>query len=81
MNCNHEVVILPEFLTFRRIISPVLLQFIFWPTVIIGIYYNNWLIVEAGYHMHWWTLISGIMLLRLAFECLFVYTFLRRTDY
>lgn len=76
---NTDVAMIPEFLSFRRLIAPDLLQFIFWPAVIIGIYYNTWLIVLDGYNIEWWSLVSGIMVLRIAFECLFLYTYLRRT--
>lgn len=82
MKIEHrtEAVILPEFLSFRRMIAPFLLQFIFWPAVVASIYYNTWLVIAIGYHMEWWSLFSGIVMLRLAFECMFLYTYLRRID-
>ena len=78
MHRDSEAVMLPEFLSFRKMISPYILQFLFWPAVIVGIYYNTLLDVVAGYHIVWWSLISGILMLRIAFECLFLYTYLKR---
>lgn len=80
INRNAEVMLLPEYLSFRRMICPDLLQFIFWPAVVVGIYFNAWLIIVAGYHIEWWSLTSGILMLRIAFECLFLYTYMKRTD-
>ena len=79
MSRNTEVAKIPEFLSFRRMIAPDLLQFFFWPIVIIGIYYNTWLMVLDGYSIEWWSLVSGILMLRAAFECLILYTYLRKT--
>ena len=78
MNQREDVAMIPEFLSFRRMIAPDLLQFIFWPTVIIGIYYNTWFAVLDGYNVAWFSLSSGILILRAAFECLFLYTYLRK---
>ena len=78
-NLNTEAIIIPEYLSFRRMICPELLQFIFWPTVIAGIYTNAWLTVVAGYRIEWWSLMSGILIFRIAFESLFLYTYLKRT--
>jgi hypothetical protein len=78
MNREPGAVMLPEFLSFRKMISPYLLQFLFWPAVIVGIYYNTLLDVTTGYHIVWWSLVSGILMLRIAFECLFLYTYLKR---
>jgi len=76
---NTEVIIISEFLSFRRMICPDLLQFIFWPVIVVGIYSNAWLMAVADYRIEWWSFASGILILRIAFECLFLYTYLKRT--
>lgn len=80
LNQGQNTAVLPEFLAFRRLIATEILKFIFWPAVIIGVYYNAWLTFLVGYDVNWLSITSGILILRLAFECLFLYTYLRKTS-
>jgi len=50
-------------------ISPVLLQVLFWPAVAASIYYSSWLILQ-GNRIGWVPLIVGTLFVRVFFEVL-----------
>ena len=56
-----------DFITFRRMISPILLQVMFWPAAGASIYYSAWLIRE-GNAIGWIPLIVGTLFVRVVFE-------------
>ena len=56
-----------EFIRFRRMISPVLLQILFWPAIAASIYYSSWLILQ-GNLIGWVPLIVGTLFVRVFFE-------------
>ena len=58
-----------DFLAFRRMISPVLLQILFWPAALASIYFSAWLIFE-GNAIGWVPLIVGTLFVRVIFEVL-----------
>ena len=47
-----------DFIAFRRMIAPVLLQIMFWPAAFASVYYSGWLIVQ-GNTIGWVPLIWG----------------------
>jgi len=79
LNNGEHIAVLPEFLAFRRLVAPGILKFFFWPAVVTGIYYNTCLTLLTSYNIDLLTVTSGILLLRVALECLFLYTYLRKT--
>ena len=56
-----------DFVTFRRMIAPVLLQIMFWPAAFASVYYSVWLILE-GNSIGWIPLIAGTLFMRVVFE-------------
>lgn len=70
-----------DFVAFRRMISPLLLQIMFWPALIASIYYSAWLILE-GNPIGWVPLIVGTLFVRVVFEAmiLFFRVFEKLTD-
>ena len=58
---------LMDLVTFRTMISPVVLQILFWPATIASIYYSAWLILE-GNAIGWVPLIVGTLFVRIVFE-------------
>ena len=61
-----------EFLAFRRMIAPVLLQVMFWPAAFASIYYSVWLI-RAGNSIGWVPLIVGTLFVRVLFEAMILF--------
>lgn len=60
---------LMDFVAFRRMIAPLLLQIMFWPAALASIYYSVWLIVK-GNAIGWVPLIVGTLFVRVVFEVL-----------
>ncbi|MCB0112106.1 MAG: hypothetical protein KDE53_39560 [Caldilineaceae bacterium] len=58
-----------EYLLFKKMLAPLLLQILFWPAVGASIYYSIWLIVR-GYRIGWVPLIVGTLSVRVLFETL-----------
>ena len=52
---------------FRRMIAPVLLQFLFW-TGIGGTFYGAWVLYQLGNWAWWMPLIFGSLMTRVIFE-------------
>ena len=77
---GEKTAVLPEFLAFRRLIAPGVIQFGFWPMVLIGIYYNTWQSYLDVYSVNWLSITSGFFILRIALEFLFMYIYLRKTS-
>jgi len=61
-----------DFIAFRRMISPVLLQIMFWPAAFASIYYSAWLIRE-GNAIGWVPLIVGTLFVRVLFEVMILF--------
>ncbi|MEZ4712250.1 MAG: hypothetical protein R3A44_33990 [Caldilineaceae bacterium] len=58
-----------EYLFFRKMLSPILLQILFWPAIGASIYYSAWLIWH-GNRIGWAPLIVGTLFVRVLFEML-----------
>jgi hypothetical protein len=56
-----------DFLLFRKMIAPILLQILFWPAVAASLYYS-WQLVRGGYMVGWIPLIVGTVFVRVVFE-------------
>ncbi len=56
-----------DFLLFKKMVAPILLQFLFWPAIIASIYYSVQLII-AGKTIGWVALIVGTLFVRVVFE-------------
>ena len=56
---------------FRRMIAPVLLQFLFW-TGIGGTFYGAWVLYQLGNWAWWLALVFGVIGTRVLFEGLIV---------
>src|SRR5690606_7604914 len=56
-----------EFFTFRRMLGPLVLLFLFWSALFVVIAFGLWL-VRAGEVMGWAVLVFGTLALRLVFE-------------
>ena len=61
-----------DLVAFRRMISPTLLQIMFWPAAFASIYYSAWLIVE-GNLIGWIPLIVGTLFVRVVFEVMILF--------
>ena len=58
-----------DYLLFKKMISPLLLQILFWPAVAASIYYSTQLILN-GNRIGWIPLIVGTLFVRVLFETL-----------
>ena len=56
-----------DFLLFRKMLAPVLLQFLFWPAAAASMYYSSQLVLN-GNPMGWIPLIVGTVFVRVIFE-------------
>ena len=58
-----------QVLKFEKMVSPWLLQLLFWPAAAASIFYSSWLILE-GNNIGWVPLIVGTLFIRVLFESL-----------
>lgn len=58
-----------DYLLFKKMVSPVLLQILFWPAVAASIFYSTRLILD-GNRIGWLPLIVGTLFVRVLFEIL-----------
>ena len=56
-----------DLLTFRRMISPVLLQILFWAGIG-GTFYGTYVLIRMGNWAWWMALVFGVLLTRVVFE-------------
>lgn len=60
-----------DYLLFRKMIAPVIMQVLFWGAIGATVYYSVWLIREGNW-AGWMALIFGTLLTRVLFELAFV---------
>lgn len=58
-----------QILKFEKMVSPWLLQLLFWPAAAASIFYSSWLILN-GNAIGWVPLIVGTLFVRIVFESL-----------
>lgn len=56
-----------DILLFRRMIAPVILQFLFWGGIG-GTLYGTYVLVELGHWAWWMALVFGVLMTRVVFE-------------
>lgn len=56
-----------DFITFRKMIAPILLKILFWPALVANIFFSVWLIVEGNW-IGIVPLFVGSLFIRVIFE-------------